>query len=384
MENMNYYSVHTDMDIRDALNKNSNGQLERFSEMTRFQHGFLCGLIEETKPKKILEIGVAAGGTTTVILDCLEKNNIQAEMFSVDISVNWYRGGEKRSGYLKEQIIPNNKINHKFILGRAIPYVIDEIGEDIDMLILDTAHVLPGELLDFLVCYPYLKKDAIVVLHDVLDNIISGEKTEIATKILFDVIGGDKYYMIGGDEYYRGFSNIAAIRLNEKTEESIKDLFSALTISWFYFLDEDTKNEYKKSIKRKYPESYYRWISEVFEIQECSDVTNKIRMNYGRCIDLLDINIKSSDKIFIYGAGYWGEIYTKYLLEKGIKIQGYVVSDDRDLNESVLPQRYSIPIYHLSDLVDSKNESKFVLAVDRREQKQCLMNLKAKGFTEIL
>ena len=49
------------------------------------------------------------------------------------------------------------------------PDVIDEIGSDIDFLILDTLHIVPGEILDFLVCLPYLTKDAIVVLHDAIN-----------------------------------------------------------------------------------------------------------------------------------------------------------------------------------------------------------------------
>lgn len=45
---------------------------ERCSEMTRDQRAFLGGLIKEKKPKKIVEVGVAAGATTCIILNCLE------------------------------------------------------------------------------------------------------------------------------------------------------------------------------------------------------------------------------------------------------------------------------------------------------------------------
>lgn len=44
-------------------------------------------------------------------------------------------------------------IKHQFLLGKAIPFVLERIGKDIDFLILDTAHCLPGELLDFIVCF---------------------------------------------------------------------------------------------------------------------------------------------------------------------------------------------------------------------------------------
>lgn len=36
------------------------------SEMNEDQRGFLCGLLRDYNPQKILEVGVAAGGTTTI------------------------------------------------------------------------------------------------------------------------------------------------------------------------------------------------------------------------------------------------------------------------------------------------------------------------------
>ena len=41
------------------------------AEMSDFQHSYLCGLLRMKKPKKIVELGVSAGGTTAVILNAL-------------------------------------------------------------------------------------------------------------------------------------------------------------------------------------------------------------------------------------------------------------------------------------------------------------------------
>ena len=60
------------------------------SEMTEWQLGFLCGLIKQKKPKKILEIGVAAGGTTAVILNCVAQLDLDTEVFSIDINEKLY------------------------------------------------------------------------------------------------------------------------------------------------------------------------------------------------------------------------------------------------------------------------------------------------------
>ena len=42
-------------------------------EMSEFESAFLCGLLNKFQPKKILEVGVAAGGTTAIILQCMKN-----------------------------------------------------------------------------------------------------------------------------------------------------------------------------------------------------------------------------------------------------------------------------------------------------------------------
>ena len=378
-----FKEIEIENEISDELNKLSQGALNRYSEMTEFQRGFLCGLIRDYKPKKVLEIGIAAGGTTSVILKTLEKYNIDAEMYSVDISEKWYRDNKRESGFLKEELIKKDKIKHKFILGKPISYVIDQIGSDVDFLIIDTTHVVPGELLDFLICYPYLKEEAIVVLHDVIENLITGNPNEIATKILFDSIDADKFYCIGEDEYKDGFSNIAAFKVNKSTKKSIRNIFSALTLSWMYLMSEEDKNSYLECIRRNYSSNYYEWITQIFELQEFAVAKNKIRENYGRHIEILDFNLQKGN-IYIYGAGYWADLYTKYLIHKNIEILGYIISDDHNKNESKLVQKYNLPIFYLSELQNKKDTANILLAIDVNVQRQCVLNLRMKGFANII
>ena len=59
---------------------------ESYCEMTKAEHGFLCGLIKKFQPGKVVEVGVAGGGTTAVVMKCLEAVSPDAKMYSVDIS----------------------------------------------------------------------------------------------------------------------------------------------------------------------------------------------------------------------------------------------------------------------------------------------------------
>lgn len=48
-------------------------EIENKCEMSRDQIAFLCGLLKWKKPRKIVEVGVAEGGTTAIIIKCLES-----------------------------------------------------------------------------------------------------------------------------------------------------------------------------------------------------------------------------------------------------------------------------------------------------------------------
>ena len=83
-------------DALDILDKLPN---EARAEMSLWQLSYLYGLIRDQHPHKILEIGVAAGGTTSVILNCLSKLDIKCQLFSVDVSEKFYRDHKYKTGF---------------------------------------------------------------------------------------------------------------------------------------------------------------------------------------------------------------------------------------------------------------------------------------------
>lgn len=89
-------------------------------EMSREDHGFLCGAIKKVKPKKIVEIGVAEGGTTGVIMNALKMLNYPAEFYSVDLCEKYYRDNNLPTGYETERIksVIGYEGHHKFFTGK--------------------------------------------------------------------------------------------------------------------------------------------------------------------------------------------------------------------------------------------------------------------------
>ena len=235
----------------------------RNPEMSEFDSAFLCGAIKQFHPKKILEVGVASGASTSIILQALEDIGEPYKIYSVDASSGWYRDKTKPSGFMATFALDNNLFapqstlrgEHKFYLGKYLPQVIDEIGGDIDFVILDTVHYTPGELLDFPVMLPYLKDGAIVVLHDVSFN-HDADPLAYATTALLSAVTSEKKF-INLVEYEptksRCYPNIAAFSVGKRTQDHIENLFLSLVITWRYVPDDKQLEIYREFYKKHYP-----------------------------------------------------------------------------------------------------------------------------------
>lgn len=227
------------------------------------ESSFICSLLQVYRPQKILEVGIDAGGTTAMVLQVLEDMNMSYEMHSVDLAQKMSSG--KDIGYLPKFVKENNLLitpprsalcgTHEFYLGKYLPQVIDDIGGDIDFVILDTVHYTPGELLDFLVMLPYLKDGAIVVLHDVAlnqRNIVKYHKPDAhATGLLFSAVVSEEKFL--NYEPTGKYPNIAAFKISEQTSNNIENVFLALMLTWHYLPKDNEVAIYRNFYNRYYP-----------------------------------------------------------------------------------------------------------------------------------
>lgn len=224
-------------------------------EMTEFESAFLCGLLRQKRPYKILEVGVAGGGTTAIMLQCLDmiSQTQTCEMYSVDLAKDYYRDTARQTGFAAENVKNRIKpdIHHTFLLGDVLPEYLDKIGKDIDFVILDTMHILPGEMLDFLAVLPYLHAGACVVLHDIAASHLWGDSQTFATQLLLDTVTADKIIIKDTDREYR-YPNIGAFCISPDTKKYVQDCFHALSLTWSYMPEDDHLLKYRSCYERHY------------------------------------------------------------------------------------------------------------------------------------
>ena len=269
-------------------------------EMSEHDSAFLCGLIKKHAPKKILEIGVAAGGTTAIILKCLEQNEEPYQMYSVDINSFYYRKPQEKCGYLAEGTIKKLKHGtHQFLFGTGIASHLDNIGNEIDFVILDTTHSLPGEMLDFLVIFPFLSKGAVVCLHDIaLSQYKVYAEHSYCTAILLSAVSGDKMINLKAledDEY--SYPNIGAFRLTDETKPSLANLFIALTLRWQYFPSSEEMDKYHKIIYKYYDKQLCTMFDKAVKMNAIRIINNKFK-------ELCTFS--PNTRVLVYGAGVVG------------------------------------------------------------------------------
>lgn len=365
--------------------------VQLFSEMTKEQTGFLCGLIKEKKPKKIVEVGVAAGGTTCIILKCMEMLELSnTKMYSVDLSDFYYKDATKKTGYMLEQFKNGLKMygNHTLLTGKFLAERIDMIApdRDIDFLILDTVHSLPGELLDFILCFPYLKERATVVLHDIRLNHQDGEFRAFATKIVFDVVTAEKYILWKKTQdcnQIMEIDSIGAFDIIDDTLKYIANLFSALTITWEYPPGDYALDTYRKVVSKNYnAECMQMWDSSI-KMQKETIVAKYILEDRGGIKQFTDLNKKwnAAPKVCIYGFGYKGKMYLQYAAQKGLRVDAIVLSDHQpDGDDHAVP-----PVIGISELSFSRDECSFINAGERQESiKEIENSIRYAGYYKIM
>ena len=241
----------------------------REPEMSEFESAFLCGVLKQFRPKKVLEVGVAAGGSTAIILQALEDLGKPYEMHSLDINAQFYRDKAKPTGFMAAFAKENNLITpqstlcgeHKFHFGRYLPQVIDKIGGDIDLVILDTRHRMPGEGLDFLAVFPYLKIGSVIVLHDVAYNHIKPQHIDgHATTVLFSAVMASKFLNFVPDDGRSRYvyPNIAAFQINDQTRANIENVFLTMVLRWAYLPLLEEIKLYLNHYQRHYPPELYK------------------------------------------------------------------------------------------------------------------------------
>lgn len=256
-------------DINGILNEPSpvDGTLYgTLNEMSNIERKFLNGIIRQIKPKKLLEVGVSAGGSSVIILNAI-KDMEDSKLYSIDILKKWHFDTTKNVGYLVNDKAPNLSDKWKLYTGGTAADFMEDIGDGIDFCLLDTAHRNPGELLDFLMILPYMKRNAVIVIHDIMFHTFNIDPYASTCNILFSSIKGQKVTVKDNFNNNLGsIANIGAIILDDNIMDDVLKHFLLLTLPWKYF--PDNLNSIIKFLSEHYDQDLIKILLDTIEMQK--------------------------------------------------------------------------------------------------------------------
>ncbi len=323
-------------------------------EMTDMESAFLCGLLKQYNPQKVVEVGIASGATSAIILQSLSKLEGKHKLLSIDLSERFYRDHARQSGFLgveAEQFVSDN-VEHVLLLG-DIACSNSAVINDIDFLILDTIHCLPGEALDFLTLLPFTKDGACVVLHDVKNGLASRVHEGYATSALLASVKGEKYinYTANGN-----YPNIAAFIVSEETRKAVFDILLSLTVTWKYLPSEDQLKTYRNVLDKYYDKELLHVFDLIVMNQRNALVAKNKKWRFPFSI------VEPNEKIVIYGAGKVGrEFYYQACISKYCEIVAWV-----DINYENMPWYKVESVTKLNNI----SYSRIVIAIEDEEVAQ--------------
>ena len=221
---------------------------------------FINGIIRKLKPKKCLEIGVAYGGASIIILNALKDIN-NSFLVSLDLSSNLYSNNSLKTGCRVEQYFPELLNKWHLYTGEQSHKFLDRLNMTFDFLFLDTRHTTPGELINIIEVLPFLDDNAIIVLHDIMfhlpsHNYISPREVKYHPSNIFLMTSlyGDKI-IINNKE--KGAENIGAIFLYPNQKRYYLNYFLLLLTPWEYMPDDIHLNELRAFIEKYYKNEIY-------------------------------------------------------------------------------------------------------------------------------
>ena len=257
MENMSYFSEYfqlfgeKEIDIKFSELKKIIGN---HIALDNYQMYFLHSLVLRFKPKKLLEIGISEGGSSSILLYSIE--NIEgAKLYSIDKAKYCFIEKTKESGYIVNEKFPYLLKNWEKYTGNITAKFIEKIGNEIDFVFIDTAHIVPGEMLDILQILPFLKEEAVVILHDT--NLIfrkwikkKYEKTNFSNNQILVNLRGKLIMPTVSDSFLS--QNIGGVKLERNQQKYYLQYFLQLNQNWEYMPEENDISLLKDFFRKYY------------------------------------------------------------------------------------------------------------------------------------
>lgn len=215
--------------------------------ISHYDAKFLSGLLQHIAPKRVVEIGVASGWSSAVILRSLGA--VHKDGFSltgIDLFEDFYLDKSKKTGGAVSIVEPTLVKNYNLITGMlAIDGAEELFG--VEFLFIDAHHMHPWATIDLLSMLPALKKDCWVALHDVNMCVVPKNKHQNRGPYYLYNLWPDK--KINSTQIP---SMIGAVNLERDPIEYVPNLVELLYTPWEVEIDRGATQRLSENLARRF------------------------------------------------------------------------------------------------------------------------------------
>ena len=134
-------------------------------KISEYDSRFLAGVLNFANPQNAVEIGVASGWSSVVMLTALSNLSGQRTVTGIDLSPDFYLDRSIPTGQAVQDAVPELAANFRLLTGRLAFDLMPEVGK-VDFAFIDGHHMHPWATLDMLSVLPFIERGRWVAMHD--------------------------------------------------------------------------------------------------------------------------------------------------------------------------------------------------------------------------
>ena len=190
---------------------------------------FLIQTLVDCNAQNCLELGVASGFSSSLMLAAMEEFNPNFKLYAADCAERDFADKSKPTGYLINETNPNPRCYFELHLSHWSGRTKQILGEHkIDVAFVDACHRQPWPLIDAMLILPHLQPSGIIIFHDI--HMHENKSRDLAYGIgphcVYEHVNEEKW------ESIEPKASIGAVRFQKPIQQYEADFLKISSMPW--------------------------------------------------------------------------------------------------------------------------------------------------------
>jgi predicted O-methyltransferase YrrM len=220
---------------------------------------FLAGLAHFANVRHVVEIGVASGWSSAVLLKALSTLDGERKVTGIDLLPGYYLDKAIPTGRAVDEAVPDLLSGYRLLTGRLAFDAMADVGK-VDFAFIDGHHMHPWATLDMISVLPFMERGRWVAMHDL--NLCTFERHRHMNRAPFYL-----FYMWPDQKLHstQQPTMIGAVLLERSPADYLPTLLEILYTPWEIDVDDAALSRLSTFIGEHFGSSWSEEFSEAFD-----------------------------------------------------------------------------------------------------------------------